>query len=150
MFDEDQLDPAERELETALRSLRPTPARLDRVAVVSADCRTARSRWWIGSIAAAAAVIVVGGGAWLALSPSGQISESPDRRVAVNEHLHAPAREIPVEPPTLLAYRRALARSSAELEALLDRQATMGMPPANSVVMLNPWNTDLHSSSGEM
>jgi hypothetical protein len=147
MFDEDQLDPAERELETALRSLRPTPPRIDFVVPVSTSRRTARNRLWFSSMAAAA---VIGGGAWLALSPLEQIAESPEHRVPPNEHVNASALEIPVEPPTLLVYRRALAGSSGELEALLDRQATIGMSPENAVVMLKPWNTDLHSSSGEM
>jgi hypothetical protein len=149
MFDEDQLDSAERELETALRSLRPTPTRIDLVSVVSTGHRTSRIRLWVGSIAAAA-VIMVAGGAWLALSRSGQIHENPGHRVPANNHLNASALKIPVEPPTLLVYRRALAQSSGELEAILDRHATMGMSPENTVVMLKPWNFDIHSSSGEL
>jgi len=152
MFDEDQLTSAERELETALRSLRPTPARIDAAAAVLAVGRRTASRRLQFWQAAAAAAIVVGGGAWLAL---GQRGPAPDRvelqAPAIQPNLAAI--ELPVEPPTLIVYRRALVQSRAELEALLDRQATTGAAPDNQftpVGALTLWNANLHTSLGEM
>jgi hypothetical protein len=61
--------------------------------------------------------------------------------------------ELPWEPPTLLVYRRALAHSPAELDDLLDRQATTAARADDQLTpagMLTLWNADLHSSLGEM
>jgi hypothetical protein len=65
MSDQDELNPAERELEAALRSLTPTATRLDPIsAAYSAGRRSARSevrRWRF----ATAAVALLGAGTWL-------------------------------------------------------------------------------------
>jgi hypothetical protein len=158
MSDEDELTPAELELETALRSLRPTPARINPVAASIAGRRTARRRTVPGrlrflQIAAAAAAIAVGGGAWLALGPHGQMPDRVERQPPVSEPDLAAAIELSLEPPTLLVYRRALAQSALELEALLDRQATTGATPDNQfrpASVLTLWNANLHPSLGDM
>jgi hypothetical protein len=157
MSHEDELTPAELELETALRSLRPTPARINPVAAAfAADRRTPRrrtvpGRLWFWQIAAAAAAIAVGGGAWLALGPRGQMPDRVERQAPVTEP--DLAIELPLEHPTLIVYRRALIQSPNELDALLDRQATTGATPGNQVTpagMLTLWKADLHPSLGDM
>ena len=152
MSDKGELTPAERELETALRSLRPTPARINPVAAaLAAGRRTSpvRLRFW--RIAATAAAILVGSGAWLTLR---QREHMPDRieHPAFEPELAA-VTESPLEPPTLLVYRRALAHSPAELDDVLDRQATTGARPDNQFTpagVLTLWNADPRPSSGEM
>jgi hypothetical protein len=134
MSDKNELTPAERELETALRSLRPTPARIGPAAAVVAAGRSTspgRLRYWHVAAAAAASIAVVGG-AWLALGPRG---------------------DMPIDPPTVMAYRRALAQSPAELNNLLDRQATTGLAADDHcapVGVSTLWNADLQTSLGEM
>jgi hypothetical protein len=128
MSDKNELTPAERELETALRSLRPTPARIGPAAAVVA---AGRLRYWHVAAAAAASIAVVGG-AWLALGPRG---------------------DMPIDPPTVMAYRRALAQSPVELNNLLDRQATTGLAADDHcapVGVSTLWNADLQTSLGEM
>ena len=70
MSDQDELNPAERELEAALKSLTPTATRLDPVAAAyCAGQRSARRevrRWRV----ATAAVALLGAGTWLL--PMGQ------------------------------------------------------------------------------
>jgi hypothetical protein len=65
MSDQDELNPAERELEAALRLLTPTATRLDPIAAAySAGQRSARSevrRWRV----ATATVALLGAGTWL-------------------------------------------------------------------------------------
>jgi hypothetical protein len=154
MSDENQLNSAEREFETALRSLRPTPAQIEPMAAALATRRgTGRSRLRIWQLSAVAAALVIGGGTWLAIVPSGQISNGIDHRGLMNERTDGAVIEMAVEPPTLLAYRRALARSTEELETLLDRQVASRSTPRNEVMrvgMLTLWSTDLHSLKGEM
>ena len=145
MSDEDQLSPAERELETALRSLRPTPARINPVvAAHAAGRRTApvRSRFW--QVAAAAALIAAVGGAWVMLGPRGQLPDRVERQTL--------ASELPLEPPTWIVYRQALARSPAELEALLDLQgmSESARDQFTPVGMVTVWNANLRSLPGEM
>jgi hypothetical protein len=153
MSDEPQLNAAERDVETALRSLRPTPARIDALAAtVAAGRRTTPKRLRLWQVAAAAA-IVIGGGMWLMLRPSGQNPDSAKRQIPANDRHDAVVIDSPLEPPTLLVYRRAMLRSPAELEALLDRQARSGSAPDNEVMrvsMLTLWNSDLHPSTGDM
>jgi hypothetical protein len=152
MSDEDQLTSAERDLERALRSLRPTPARINPVAAALAAGRRARPvplRFW--QFAATAAAIVVGGGAWLMLRPREQMPSRIEHPIFEPEL--AAVTGSPLEPPTLLVYRRALAHSPAELDDLLDRQATTGARPDNQFTaagVLTLWNADLHPSLGEM
>src|SRR3954464_6626174 len=107
MFDEQKLSPAERELESALRSLRPTPARIDlALAPTESSRRTSPGSWRAWPMAAAAAAILLGGGAWLVLKPSAEKSDSNEQRVALDDRDSDSALERPVEPPTLLVYRR--------------------------------------------
>jgi len=149
MFDEESLSPDERELETALRSLRPAAARIDVAGPVTRSGRgDRRRRSW--PIAAAAAAVLLGLGAWLVVRPSGEKWGGAEHEVAVNSGQDAVAAEIWVEPPTVLVYRRALVRSPAELDALLDRQARSGNASQNAGVTLTAWKADLHSSLGEL
>jgi hypothetical protein len=71
------LDPAEREVEEALRTLMPTAARIDPVAAAyAAGRRSARNqlqRWRI----AAAALLVAGAGSWLL--PAGEHGANVER-----------------------------------------------------------------------
>jgi hypothetical protein len=90
------------------------------------------------------------GGAWLALGPRGQMPERVERQAPVIER--DGAGEIPVEPPTLLAYRRALAQSPAKLESLLDRQAMTGATPDNQfspIGRLTLWDAN-HPPLGDL
>jgi hypothetical protein len=150
MFDEDELNAAEREVEAALKSLRPMPARIDLGATVvrSGHSTGGRLRLWV--VAATAAAVLLGGGAWLVLRPSGEKAGDGEQRVAANDAGDSAVSEVAVEPPTLLVYRRALARSSAELDAVLDRQARASTSSQNVGVTLTAWNADLHPSLGDM
>ena len=155
MSDKSQLNPVEREFEAALRSLRPTPARIDPLAAADAARRgTRRRRLRMWRLTAVAAVLLIGGGTWLALVPSGHISNVIDHRGLMKERNDdGAAIEMAAEPPTLLAYRRALARSPEELETLLDRQVASRSAPENEIMrvdMLTLWSTGLHSAKGEM
>jgi hypothetical protein len=153
MSDKSQLSPAERELETALRSLRPTPARIDpEAAACEAGRRTApaRSRFW--QVSAAAAVIAAVGGAWLTFGQRGELPDRIERQSPKIKTELAAAIDRPGAPPTMSAYRQALSRSPAELEALLDLQATSESVrnQRTSVRMLTVWNANLRSLPGEM
>jgi hypothetical protein len=151
---EDELTPAERELEMALRSLRPTAARINPVAAaLAAGRRTAPDRLRFWPMAAAAAAVVIGGGAWLTLALRAPMQDRVERHAIVIEPNLAADDQSPLEPPTLIAYRQALARSPAELDALLDRQATTGVTPNNQftpVGVLMLWNAAPNASRGEM
>jgi hypothetical protein len=160
MFEQDPLTPVERELETALRSLRPTPARIDPMAAALAADRHTGSRqtgpkrrrvWQV--TAAAAAVIIIVAGAWLTLVNRRSSPEFAERPIPMNAPDLALAINGPIEPPTLFVYRRALDRSPAELYALLDRQATTGSVPSDEFTragVLTLWSANLHPSLGEM
>jgi hypothetical protein len=154
MSDEGQLNPAERELEMALRSLRPAPAQIDPVAAAfAAGCRVARTRLRLWQTAAAAAMIAAAGGAWLMLAPLKQGPDGARRQSAVVEARPTAAKEWSGPPLTWFVYRQALARSPAELDALLDLQATFTSGPdgqCRSLGMLTAWNAQLRSLSGEM
>jgi hypothetical protein len=120
MREADELTEAERRFEDALKSLRPAHARIDAArAAAAARHRRARRRRRMWQ-AAAAAVVMAAGGAWLAFGPR-QPSTKDGQHVAAVK-LAAPE----AEPPTLLTYRRALGRSPAELDALLDEQVSGG------------------------
>jgi hypothetical protein len=150
MFNEDKLNAAERDLEAALKSLRPAPARIDLGATVVRSGRSAGRRLRVWAIAATAAAVLIGGGTWLVLRPSGEKGVGDEQRVAVNDGDVGAESQIAVEPPTLLVYRRALSRSSAELDAVLDRQARASTSSQNVGVTLTAWNADLHPSLGDM
>lgn len=152
MFDEDPLTPAERELETALRSLRPAPARIDLTAARAAHLATANGRaadrrklFW--PMAAAAAALVAAGSAWLTLrwDPSPTKFNPPKGNfIAV---------QLQRQPPTLLVYRQALAQSPDVLNELLDRQAIAGNVSNRGVApvgVVTVWSADLYSQLGEM
>jgi hypothetical protein len=142
----------EREFELALKSLAPKSARIDPAAatreVGRRQARRRRRRW---QAAAAAVVMLALLGAWQAIGLRGsrpQLVERPNR----NDR-QEPRRA--VEPPTLLDYRWALMKSPSELDALLDRQATMltsvsnnDWPGSSGASAL--WNVNLHVSLGEL
>ena len=126
-------------LETALRSLRPAPARIDPVAAaLEAQRRTAPMRRRVWQVAAAAALIAAIGGAWLTLARRGEV-----------ENLAA-AIDSPVPPATMLAYRQALFRSPADLGKLLDLQATSQRDQLMPVGAVTVWSASLRSLPGEM
>jgi hypothetical protein len=144
MSEQDRLTPPERELEQALRSLRPAAARFDLAAHVAAMHEARRQRLHVWRLAAAAAVAGVALGIALATSGprrSGEVGTmQPDGVAAASE---------PIEPPTELAYRRALLRSAGEFDALLDQHAAFsgnhdGDEARIGVVMF--WRSNLESS----
>jgi hypothetical protein len=101
-------------------------------------------------IAAAAALVAVGG-AWLAFGRRGSDVEraarslpAPSDRIVI---------DLPTQPPTLLAYRLALAQSPAALDALLNEHATTSVAfdaEVTPVGVFTYWNSTLRSSLGEM
>lgn len=143
MSDEEQLSPAERELETALRSLRPTPARIDPAAAAFEARRRitpALRRVW--QVAAAAALISAIGGTWLSNRVTRPMAIGPTQIAAVVDD--------PVPPTTMVAYRQALSRSPADLEKLLDRQATSESHQFVPVGTFTVWSASLRSLPGEI
>ena len=152
MSNEDQLSDAERELETALRSLRPTPARIvPQAAALAAGRRAVQLRLRFWQVAAAAAVIAAVSGAWLTLGRRGELSDRIERQSpAVTAEL-AVANKWSTPPLTFAVYRQALTRSPADLEALLDRQASeSARNQFSSGGMPTVWNVNYRSSLGEM
>jgi hypothetical protein len=154
MPDEDRLNPAERELEAALRSLRPVPAQIDPVAAaLAAGGRAARRRRRRWEAAAAAAVILAAGGAWLLLALGGRVPGGGERPSAAPRTHMVAVDQRSVPPLTWSAYRQALTRSPAELDALLDQQARSESAPdgqVRSLGRLTVLNTRFRSLSGEM
>ena len=154
MFEEeDGLTPADRELETALRSLRPTPASLNLAATAlvishrSADTR--RRRW---QMAAAAATIILGGGLWIGSRSNEQLLDRSNRNAPTRDP-NLIAVRISLDSPTLLTYHQALGRSPAELEHLLDEQSTTFAGPNVPFThgsLLTLWNAKLQTSQGAM
>jgi hypothetical protein len=143
MSDKEQLSPAERELETALRSLRPTPGRIDPAAAAhEARRRTARMRHHAWRVAAAAALIAVIGGTWFANRIARPTANSPSLTAAVIKE--------PVPQMTMVVYRQALSRSPADLEELLDRQATSASDQFVPVGTTTVWSASLRSLPGEI
>jgi hypothetical protein len=150
MQNQNELTPAERELELALKSLRPVASRIDPVAAALTAKRRAshrRVRLWQAAAAAAIGGFAVWMAAgWRAPGPinGGTGSEATVELAALDE---------PVEPPTELTYRRAMLRSAAEFDALLDRHAMsggmldVGVP---SVEAATVWEVGLHSSIGDL
>src|SRR5437868_1370152 len=116
MQDEDELTASERELEQALRLLRPTAARVNgAAAALEAGRRRATRRMQVW-VAAAAASLVLVGGAWLALGPRGPAPVVVQQRAPdAAAQLVLVARGA-VDPPTVLSYRRALGKSAAALD----------------------------------
>jgi hypothetical protein len=152
MSDEDKLTPADRELEFALRSLRPMPAHVKSiVAAATARRRSATLRWRTIRIAAAIAAIAMGGVLWLTMRSPESSLERVDHS-ALLPRARILSSDTSREPPTLLVYRRALARSPATLEALLDQQAARGAAPKRSFTHVGStlWNASLNTELGEM
>jgi hypothetical protein len=159
MPDEFQLTLEEKEIETVLRSLRPAPARLKLAAepVDGAPARRApfpRLRSWHVAAAAAIAFVLA---AWLVVHRRGELSDQLKRHWAVIEkkfidpQTQQPVQ--PVQPPTLLAYRMALAQSAGHFDALLARQASAASASqgqSSPATVLTPWNADLYPSRGEL
>jgi hypothetical protein len=125
MSDEDELTPDERLLEETLATLRPAAATLDAGrAMFDARRRVHRTRTW--RVAAAIAAGVVVGAWWIAGRDGDAVPGDASGQVAIDA-----AADDAVEPgdaaPVQLVYRRALAKSVAELEAVLDRQGRATM-----------------------
>ena len=114
MSEQDHLTPEETALERALASLRPAAAQFQPTATWTGTARSRRrpSYWW----PAAAAAVAIGLGTWFVA----ELRRSPPEGNPANNSA-PPALATLAEPQTLLAYRRALARSTADLEAALDR-----------------------------
>jgi hypothetical protein len=156
MPDELQLTPDEQDVETALRSLRPAPARL-KLAVEPADVRVTRRprvsrlRYWHVAAAAAIAFVLA---AWFVAQRRGNLFNHLKRHWAAIDHkLHGDPTPRPPQPPTLLAYRMALAQSPDDLDALLAQHASMAnasLNPSPPATVLTPWNADLYPSRGEL
>jgi hypothetical protein len=149
MQNQNELTPAERELELALKSLRPAASRIDPVAAALAARRRAshrRVRLWQ---AAAAAI----GGLAIWMAAEWRAPGAIDGGTGSGATVELAALDEPVEPPTELAYRRAMLRSAAEFDALLDRHAMsggmldVGVP---SVEAATVWEVGLHSSIGDL
>jgi hypothetical protein len=150
MSDEVDLNCAERELEAALRTLRPAAARIDlAAAALEAESRTTAKRFPAWRLAAAAALIAIG--AWLAFG-RGKLPQdgiAHDEPIGKPNHIVSPVSS--VAPSTLLAYRRALAKSPAALEAMLDRETSAARPQRlESVGVRTLWSADLPRSLGDL
>jgi hypothetical protein len=153
MSDQSELNRDERELERALRSLQPAAVHFDPMAAaLAAERRAAQQRVRIWR-AAAILGAVVAGGAWLAFG-SRDVPQPPFHRTSPAP---APRRivvvERSIEPPTLLAYRQALAQSPAALDALLDAHALTGVAPGFEVMPVSVFryaNANLPASLGDM
>jgi len=153
MSDEERLTPAERKLESALRSLRPEPAQIDVAAVaLAARGRSKRTRKRLWQTAAAAVVMAIAGGTLLFQAPPKQAQNGVGRQTAEIETGLVIATKPSVPAQTWAVYRQELAKSPAELEALLDRQAislsALG-GQRRSLGMLTVWDPQLHSLIGE-
>jgi hypothetical protein len=150
MSDEDQLTPADRELEAALRSLRPVPVSIERTVIGTRKRpRPSHVRYW----QVAAAIAAAAGAAWMGISLREQKLIVVEHTLPRTEPVITHDTDSPMAPATLLTYRQALAKSSAEFEALLDQQASMGTMPQNSEAqrtMLTLRTTHLQPSQGNM
>lgn len=159
MSDKDELTDADRELEAALRTLRPAAARLDFVGAAGvAERRSAggrpRGRTLVRRFAVAAAIGAIVGTWWLSGRGGNwprfvhqHMAELEKKIIALHETSQPPA------PPTLLAYRQALAQSPAELDALLARQGAIAAAPSGQftpVDLPTLWNPDASRSLGKM
>lgn len=150
MSDEVELTSREREVEIALRKLRPAPAHIDpAIAVLAA--RRVRSRRF--QIAAAISTIAAGGIAWIAVRQSGRMPEHAMTPLTVKESYGDGNNTSSVEAPMLVVYRQALAKAPAELESLLNRQAIGGSASGGQVIrvrVLRLHRDNLQSLPGEI
>jgi hypothetical protein len=151
MFQSDELNDAERRFEQALKSARPAPTRVDATAAVREAARRSARRQVRRWQTAAAAAVVLAAGTWAMLARHAP-PHRPDRD-APGAQLVAANESNPTPPPTLLAYRRALAQSPAELDALLDRQVGAGCSSDNQIMpagVMTLWNAKFPSPLGTM
>jgi hypothetical protein len=152
MSEPDELNDAERRFEHALKSVRPAPARIDATAAMREAARRSTRRQIRRWKTAAAAALVIAAGTWTLLARNVPPPHRIDRG-APSAQTIAASGSAPTPPPTLLAYRRALAQSPAELDALLDRQVGAGRSSDNQFMpagVMTLWNANLHSPLGTM
>jgi hypothetical protein len=149
MHYEDELSSAERELEKALRSLRPSPAGIYPVTVPPTVRRRDWRRW---QFTAAAGIIIAIMSSWLILNRHQPLDPIADKGSITKLH-DGFVNEVSLEAPTLMAYHRALGQSLVELDTLLDRQARAGTTTNNDIAavrVLKRSIADRHSDLGEM
>ena len=125
-------DPFEAELQS-FRPAAPSRALSDRIGLeLAAGTRSIRPwEWFAGTAAAVAACLVVGVAAWRMTHPYGGNEIKPGSPVVIATR---PAPSIPNaagddDRPTLASYHRALSRSPAAVDELLDRHAARLLPP---------------------
>jgi hypothetical protein len=146
----DELNDAELRFEQSLQTLRPVPVRLDVAAALAAavNRRNARPRTQLRHAAVAAAVLVAFGAWWTsARGPNpNALATQPRTKPAMASPVPAPpvpGSAVPAsranQPPTLMAYRQALAHSPAQLDELLDRQS------ATTALQTSPTPVDVFS-----
>ena len=153
----DELSPEDREMEAALRSLAPASAEIDPVAAAFEGGRRSARRQLRLWQSAAITLLVVSTAAWL-------LPRGPDVRRLVEKEDMVPVTAA-VEPdfvavdaiddmlPTTMGHRRALRRSSRELEALLDRHALLASQREGQFAkgpVLKAWDSELGTRLGEM
>jgi hypothetical protein len=140
-------------LEVELGALRPhqvSPALRRGIAERLADSPLARARWpwgvaFAGGLAAACVAAVVFPG------PEANPRHDPGRSIA--EVPPAPRGAIDDSLPTLQVYRRALAGSSEELDALLGKHAAVTLPPDSIESRTHAFiltDVELHAWTGEL
>jgi hypothetical protein len=152
MSDKNELTPAERELEQTLRSLRPTTARIDpEAAARAAGALRVPKQTHVWRYAAVAAMIAMAVGVWVTQRQRSDVADRDGQPAPEIETDLAGANEWSVPPLTFASYRQALARSPAELEALLDRQASdSALNQLHSGGVPTVWTTNTRASIGEM
>ncbi len=154
MSDEIKLTPAERELETALRTVRPAPAHID----LAAAAQSARGRQAVATrrmprrLAVAAALAAIVAGAWIAQQAYHHMHNhfADHHRPPVEHELVIAATD---GGPTVLAYRQAIAQTPEALDALLEQQSRAGHSSVESLAPFGAsslWKTALQPTEGTL